>query len=217
MTKNRTRKEKELEDLTTDRLVIRPFERGDLPAIHRILREAFAVGEPDTPHARAERGTWLEWNRLNAQWFPRMGQPPYGDRAVALRETGEVLGAAGFVPLLMPFDQIPELARAPGPSRAGQMTPEVGLFWAIDPAQQRRGYATEAARALIAYGFDHLHLWRILATTERDNHASQAVMLKAGMTLTRNPLPEPEWMQVVGVRYAGASRSGARELPGLTT
>ena len=93
------------------------------------------------------------------------------------------------------------------------MTPEVGLFWAIDPAQQRQGYATEAARALIDYAFDRLRLWRILATTEYDNHASQAVMLKAGMTLTRNPRPDPPWMQVVGVRTATPSP----EPLGLTT
>ena len=82
------------------------------------------------------------------------------------------------------------------------MTPEVGLFWAIDPPRQRQGYATEAARAMIDYAFDTLRLWRILATTEYDNHASQAVMLKAGMTLTRNPRPDPPWMQVVGVAQA---------------
>jgi RimJ/RimL family protein N-acetyltransferase len=198
-------------------LVIRPFGRDDLPTIHRILREAFHSNEADAPRALAERGTWLEWNQLNAEWLPRMGQPPYGDRAIALRETGDVIGAAGYVPLLMPFDQIPELTRTPGPSMAGEMTPEIGLFWAIDPVRQRRGYATEAARVLIAFAFDHLRLWRILATTEHDNHASQAVMLKAGMTLTRNPLPEPEWMQVVGVRYAHAPAADTYEPPGLTT
>jgi RimJ/RimL family protein N-acetyltransferase len=212
-------KETNLDDLTTERLVIRPFRRDDLAAIHRILREAFSSGETDTPHALAERGAWLEWNRLNAAWLPRMGQPPYGDRAVTLRDSGGdiVIGAAGFVPLLMPFHQMPELARTPGPSRTGEMTPEVGLFWAIDLLHQRRGYATEAANALISYAFDHLRLWRILATTEYDNHASQAVMLKAGMTLARNPLPEPEWMQVVGVRYAHAAAADKHEPPGLTT
>jgi RimJ/RimL family protein N-acetyltransferase len=206
-----------VDELTSERLVIRPFRGEDLTTVHRILREAFPFGEEDTAAARAERGTWLEWNRLNAAWLPRMGQPPYGDRAVALRETGEVVGVAGFVPLLMPFDQIPELARRPGPAGRSAMSTEVGLFWAIDPVRQRQGYATEAARTLIGYAFGHLRLWRILATTEYDNHASQAVMLKAGMTLARNPLPEPEWMQVVGARYAHPSAADRAEPPGLTT
>jgi hypothetical protein len=29
--------------------------------------------------------------------------------------------------------------------------------------------------------------------------ASQGVMRKVGMTITRNPLPEPPWLQLVGV------------------
>jgi RimJ/RimL family protein N-acetyltransferase len=203
-----------LDTLTTERLAIRPFQHGDLAEIHRILAAAFGDGATDSPRALAERGSWLEWNRLNAEWLPRMGQPPYGDRAVTLRDTGEVIGAAGYVPLLMPFDQIPDLARAPGPRAPAAMSAEVGLFWAIDPARQRRGYATEAARALIADAFERLRLWRILATTEYDNAASQAVMRKAGMTLTRNPLPQPPWLQVVGVRYAQPS---SHEPPGLPT
>jgi RimJ/RimL family protein N-acetyltransferase len=82
------------------------------------------------------------------------------------------------------------------------MTPEVGLFWAIDPKHQRKGYASEAGEALVEYAFDVLSLWRILATTEYDNHGSQAVMRKLGMNITHNPNKEPEWMQVVGVRYS---------------
>jgi len=103
--------------------------------------------------------------------------------------------------LLMPFDQITELARMPQ-STNGRMTPEVGLFWAVDPQHQRQDYATEAGAALIGHAFTRLQLWRILATTTDDNLASQAVMRKLGMTLTRNPLPDPPWMQVVGVRYS---------------
>ncbi len=37
---------------------------------------------------------------------------------------------------------------------------------------------------------------RILAFTDYTNLASQAVMRKAGMTITRNPHPEPPWLQI---------------------
>ena len=67
---------------------------------------------------------------------------------------------------------------------------------------------------MIDYAFGELRLWRILATTQYDNLASQAVMRKLGMTVTRNPLPEPAWMQVVGVRYAHPPPSHE---PGLLT
>ena len=42
-------------------------------------------------------------------------------------------------------------------------------------------------------------LQRIVATTTYDNTASIGVMRRLGMTIERNPLPEPIFMQVVGV------------------
>jgi ribosomal-protein-alanine N-acetyltransferase len=185
-----------LEELSTARLVIRPFVSDDLPDIRRILNLAFAADD-----SLEDVGSWLDWNVLGARWFPAVGQPPYGDRGIVLRATGQLVGAVGFVPLLMPFDRVPELVRTPGPGSSGRMAPEVGLFWAIDPAHQQQGYATEAGGALIRFAFDRLRLWRILATTRYENAASQAVMRRLGMTLTHNPHPEPEWMQVVGVKY----------------
>jgi RimJ/RimL family protein N-acetyltransferase len=95
------------------------------------------------------------------------------------------------------FEQFPLLCDTPQPS--GFATPEVGLFWVIDPAQQRRGYATEAAQAMIRHAFTDLHLKRIIATTEYTNTASQGVMRKLGMQVLHNPLPDPHWLQVVGV------------------
>ncbi len=192
-----------MDELNTERLLIRPFIGTDLEEIHRILNAAFKTGEPDhLDVGLADRRSWLEWNGLNARWLPAMFQPPYGDRAVVLKATGELIGAAGYVPLLMPFDQIPELARTPGPHDSSLVMPEVGLFWAIDPVRQGHGYATEAGAALVEYAFAGLRLWRLVATTEYNNHASQAVMRKLGMMLSRNPHPQPGWMQVVGVRYA---------------
>ena len=56
-----------------------------------------------------------------------------------------------------------------------------------------------------------------MATTEYDNHASQAVMRKLGMTLTRNPHSEPELMQVVGVKYAPPADVSELRQEGLLT
>jgi RimJ/RimL family protein N-acetyltransferase len=86
-----------------------------------------------------------------------------------------------------------------GTAPPGRFSAEMGLFWAVAPAQQGKGYATEAGRALIEHAFDAMALHRIVATTEHDNLASQRVMLKLGMELRRNPLSTPHWLQVVGV------------------
>jgi [ribosomal protein S5]-alanine N-acetyltransferase len=184
--------------IETERLIIRPFVMDDLLVIHRILDQTLGDGSKiDNEAAIMERRSWLEWSILSQEWLPKMGQFPYGDRAITLKSNGTLIGATGYVPLLDIYDQIPELVSGAAPSK--YRIPEVGLFWAIDPMYQRQGYASEAAQGLIEYAFKHLRLKRILATTEYENIASQAVMQKVGMKMTRNPLPTPPWLQVVGL------------------
>jgi RimJ/RimL family protein N-acetyltransferase len=81
----------------------------------------------------------------------------------------------------------------------GHDTPEFGLFYAISPAQQRHGYATEAAQALVEYAFRQLHVKRVVATTDYANVGSIGVMRKLGMRIEKNPLATPPWLQIVGV------------------
>ena len=180
--------------IDTARLRIRPFQPDDLETIDAILRRAF--GKDGT--TLAERRAWLTWSALNQEWLPRLHQLPSGDLAVTLRESGELIGSVGLVPLLDVYGQIPGLGSG-AQSESGLTTSEVGLFWAIDEPQRGRGYATEVGRAMIDFAFTTLRLRRILATTEYNNLASQAVMTKLGMRLLRNPHPEPEHLQIVGL------------------
>lgn len=55
-------------------------------------------------------------------------------------------------------------------------------YW-IANAFWGRGYATEAARAIVRFGFESLELRRIYAHHMGSNPASGRVLLKAGMTL----------------------------------
>ena len=56
-----------------------------------------------------------------------------------------------------------------------------------------------AGQALIDFAFHRLRVIRIIATTEYENEASQAVMRKLGMRVYRNPQPTPFWMQLAGI------------------
>jgi RimJ/RimL family protein N-acetyltransferase len=129
-------------------------------------------------------------------------QPPYAEYGVELRDGGELIGdgelvgLAGLVPSMMPFDLLPGYPSEPA---RGYSIPEVGLFWAISPRHHRRGYATEAGAALIGYGFETMHLRRIVATTEHENTASIGVMRRLGMRVERNPSPAPFFLNVVGM------------------
>lgn len=186
--------------LETGRLFIRPFELSDLEAIHRILDLELAEVEMGSEGAKSfeERREWLQWTVLNYEQLAKLYQPPYGDRAVVLKSSGLLIGAAGLVPCLSPFGQLSYFKLRTGAGKRLQ-TAEVGLFYALSTAHQGQGYVTEAVHALVNYAFKELQLGRILATTTYDNQASIAVMRRLGMSIERNLYPDPPWLQVVGI------------------
>ncbi|MGA2971254.1 MAG: GNAT family N-acetyltransferase [Candidatus Bathyarchaeia archaeon] len=59
--------------------------------------------------------------------------------------------------------------------------PEVELAYEIGRAFWGKGYATEAARACLRFGFENLKLSRIIALTDADHLASRRVIEKIGM------------------------------------
>jgi RimJ/RimL family protein N-acetyltransferase len=187
--------------LETARLLIRPFVMQDLQDVYRLLDVELAEAHlgTDKYETLSERTEWLQWAVINHTQLAKLYQPPYGDRAVVLKSTGQLMGACGFVPCLMPFEQLPGFGGHIETQTEGLYSTEFGLFYAISPAHQIQGYASEAAQALIDYAFNELKLRRVIATTTYDNAASMGVMRKLGMRIERNPLPEPPWLQVVGV------------------
>lgn len=177
-----------IDQLDTLRLRVRPFHEEDLDRCRRFRREVFALDESGEGARR-----WLRWTIDSYRELANLGQPPYADYAIELRGSGEFIGSAGIVPTLVPWGALK------GDPSDTLLSPEIGLFWGILPAYRRRGYATEAGSALLDYLFQDLMARQAVATTERDNIASQRAMEKLGMKLFHNPSPEPRWCQVVGL------------------
>ena len=176
-------------DLRTARLLIRHFHMRDLDDCIRFRRDVFGLDE-----RRESVEAWLIWTIDSYRELANLGQPPYADYALELPGSGEIVGAVGIVPTLVPWGALS------GEATNGGLSPEVGLFWGIMPAHRRRGYAGEAGRALLDFLFGTINLRQVVATTEHENIASQRTMKRLGMTLYANPLPEPVWCQVVGKR-----------------
>jgi RimJ/RimL family protein N-acetyltransferase len=182
--------------LQTERLLIRPFTFDDLEIYQEINVANGWTDESMTAEANFQaRRDWLEWSVRNYEQLAQLHQPPYGDRAVVLKENDRLIGGCGLVPLLMPFGQLPAFG---GQANSLNST-QIGLFWMIGPTYQRQGLATEAAEAIVRYAFEELRLTRLIATTKYTNLASAGVMRRLGMTVEHNPSADPPWMQVVGI------------------
>lgn len=175
-------------DLRTDRLRIRQFHERDADDCVRFRAQVFDIQEP-----RQRAVTWLQWTIDSYRELAQLGQPPYADYAVEARASGHFIGSVGIVPTVIAWGALG------GDASDDLLSPEVGLFWGILPRYRRRGFASEAGMALLNYLFQELNVARVVATTEKDNIASQRTMERLGMTLQRNPLSQPSWCQVVGV------------------
>jgi RimJ/RimL family protein N-acetyltransferase len=81
--------------------------------------------------------------------------------------TAPFLGVVGLLPVLW----------------ESWFTPAVEIGWRIAPAFHRRGYAEEAARLALDFGFGVLRLAKIVAFTVPANLPSRRLMAKLGMTL----------------------------------
>jgi RimJ/RimL family protein N-acetyltransferase len=169
--------------IRTPRLVIRPLTDSDGHACRSVL------ALPDDDAFKR----WFTWAVAAPAALADLRQPPYGERAVILAATSELVGLVGLVPELGPFSQLD------GSPPGGRCTPELGLYWALSPEHRGNGYATEAAGALCRALFTALNPKRLIAATEHTNIASQAVMRRLGMRMHTNAHPEPAWLQIVGV------------------
>jgi RimJ/RimL family protein N-acetyltransferase len=84
--------------------------------------------------------------------------------------------------------EIPDLSRFAGiagllvPTFEAKFTPCVEIGWRLARAYWGYGYATEAASATLAFGFDELGLEQIVSFTVPGNARSRRVMEKLGMT-----------------------------------
>ncbi|MFJ8647700.1 GNAT family N-acetyltransferase [Streptomyces sp. NPDC093546] len=154
-------------DLHTERLTLRRWRESDL--------EPWAAMNAD-PEVREHLGDLLTREQSDASVarfqveFARRG---YGWWAVEVRATGEFIGFAGL-------DQVDD----------GMPFTGVEIGWRLARSSWGQGYATEAAQAVLAHGFDTLGLPEILAVTTSANLRSQAVMRRIGMT--RDPADDFE-------------------------
>lgn len=88
---------------------------------------------------------------------------------------------------------------------------DIGLSYAVVPAHRGRGYALEAAAAVLDHGFGPLGLRRIAAVVQPSNGASVGVLKRLGMRFEREAMHYGKRVLVfASTRDAHASGGGAR-------
>ncbi len=184
-----------LPEIYSERLTIRQLTLSDLDATFQFSLDAGWV--IDSQSARDAHEKWLTWTVMNYDALASLMQPPYGERGITLKD-GTLVGMVGVVPVLLPFGILPYY-RDRNIGTLHTSMPEVGLFWSVGKVHRGNGYATEAAQMLITQLFAQFQLQRIVAQTDHDNHPSQRVMQRLGMTINKNPNSDPVYVQVVGI------------------
>jgi ribosomal-protein-alanine N-acetyltransferase len=140
--------------LETERLLLRPYNEHDIPELLPLIgtREVAATTlRIAYPYTEQDARAFLELAKERDKLW----------LAITLRADGRQIGGIGL--RLEPQHQHAELG-----------------YWLGVP-YWGRGYATEAAREVLRYGFEDLGLHRIFATHFKHNPASGTILKKLGM------------------------------------
>ena len=143
-----------LNDVVTERLLLQPVTAEHVAAV--VAGQRLSGWAPDFPS---------EGDRVIAGMLDRDGVPTdplFGQRLVVERETGLVVGGIGLF----------------GPPEDGR----VEFGYGIVESRRGKGYATEAARAMVALALGLPDVAEVVAGVDPTNTASVRVLEKAGLS-----------------------------------
>jgi RimJ/RimL family protein N-acetyltransferase len=148
-------------ELTTERLLLRGLQLGDLDAYAAMYRDPEVMRYLEHGRPLDRVAAW----RMMAVHLGHWQLRGYGQWALVERATGEVVGRAG----LWEPEGWPGL--------------EVG--WLLARPHWGRGFATEAGRAAIDYAFDVLGTEKVISLIRPENHLSVRVAKRLGESYER--------------------------------
>jgi RimJ/RimL family protein N-acetyltransferase len=149
--------------LTTERLVLRDFVESDWEAVLAYQQDPLYLRYYEwTSRTREEVRAFMKRFLDQQIQVPRIKF----QFAVTLKSGGQLIGNCGI-------------------RRDSPAAREADMGYELDPKHWRKGYATEAARAVLDFGFSHMKVTRVTAWCIADNVASARVLEKIGMKLEK--------------------------------
>lgn len=147
------------QELRTERLRLAPPVATDAAAVFAILGDPRTV-EHNPSDRLEDRAAAAE---LVARWLSHWEEHGFGYWCVHEAGSDRVIGYAGVKRMLM------------------HERPVLNLVYRFLPEEWGRGFATEAAAAVVAAALDERPAETIVARVRPDNRSSQNVALKAGL------------------------------------
>lgn len=142
--------------LETERLILRPMTDADVEEVFRMRRDDEIMRFIREPVAsRREAEDWIKM--ISSRW----AKDRIGFCGVIEKQSGKFAGWCGLWQL--------------------KESREIEVGYAIVKDFWRKGFASEAANAFLAYGFNELSFEKIVAVARPENAGSRAVMEKIGM------------------------------------
>ena len=157
--KGSDREEKRM--IETERLILRELREEDFEALFSVLADSDILRHSPYTFDEKRVRNWIAKNRA------RYGVWGFGLWAVVWRETGEMIGDCGLT--------VQEID--------GAFCPEIGYH--IAARFQRRGIASEAARAVRDWAFERTPVRELFSYMKADTLLSRAEARKNGMRLVR--------------------------------
>lgn len=147
--------------LETPRLLLRHLELRDVQELYSLyqdieIRRYFPDGVLSYDDTKEE----LEWYINGHPQYPKLGL-----WATVHKESGKFIGRCGLLPW-----EIDD-------------TLEIEVAYLLNKDFWHQGFATEAAKGIMSYGFEKLHLTRLICMMHPENVASQKVAERIGMKL----------------------------------
>jgi RimJ/RimL family protein N-acetyltransferase len=148
--------------IETDRMILRRWKREDRAPFARLNADPEVMSHFPKTLSRIESDALVA--RLNDRW----AADGISFAAAERRSDGALLGMVG-------------LAVVRFTTMASPLDGAVEVGWRLAREHWGQGYATEAARAWLAHGFEAMDVPEIIAFTAPANARSQAVMRRLGM------------------------------------
>jgi [ribosomal protein S5]-alanine N-acetyltransferase len=143
--------------LETERLELRSATPADAPHLQALYSSPEVLRYlPPRPPVSLEQATQAIERRIKME-----AELGYALFIIVMKDGDEFIGSGGVVPV--------------------KDTPDVEIAYHFLPSSWGKGYATEAARAILAFGFENARLEEIIGLVYPDNVASWRVLEKVGM------------------------------------